>query len=38
MFDYFVVNHEGKIDQAVDEIAAMITAEKSRVKPRRVTL
>ena len=38
MFDYFVVNHEGKIDQAVDEIAAIITAEKSRVRPRRIEL
>ena len=38
MFDYFVVNHEDKIDQAVDEIAAIITAEKSRVRPRRIEL
>ena len=38
MFDYFVVNHEGKIDQAVAEISAIITAEKSRVHPRRVEL
>jgi guanylate kinase len=38
MFDYFVVNHEGKIDQAVAEISAIITAEKLRVQPRRVEL
>jgi guanylate kinase len=38
MFDYFVVNHDGKIDQAVAEIAAIIAAEKSRVKPRPVDL
>ena len=37
-FDYFVVNHEGKIDQAVSEISAIIATEKSRVKPRRVDL
>ena len=37
-FDYFVVNNEGKIDQAVAEISAIITAEKSRVQPRRIEL
>ena len=38
LFDYFVVNYEGKIDQAVAEISAIIVAEKSRVVPRRVCL
>ena len=38
MFDYFVVNHEDKIDQAVAEIAAVIAAEKARVHPRTVNL
>jgi guanylate kinase len=38
MFDYFVINHEGKIDQAVSEISAIIAAEKSRVQPRHVEL
>jgi guanylate kinase len=38
MFDYFVINHEGRIDQAVEEIAAIITAEKSRVHPRHIIL
>jgi guanylate kinase len=34
MFDYFVINQEGKIDQAVNEISAIIGAEKARVHPR----
>ena len=38
MFDYFVVNHEDQIDQAVAEISAIITAEKARVHPRRIEL
>ncbi|AKG52923.1 guanylate kinase [Dehalogenimonas sp. WBC-2] len=38
MFDYFVVNHEDKIDQAVSEISAVITAEKSRTIPRCIIL
>jgi guanylate kinase len=38
LFDYFVVNHKGKIEQAVSEISAVITAEKSRVQPRRIEL
>jgi guanylate kinase len=33
MFDYAVVNRQGEIDQAVNEIAAIITAEKCRVFP-----
>jgi guanylate kinase len=33
MFDYAVVNRQGEIDQAVNEIAAIITAEKRRVLP-----
>ncbi|APV43445.1 guanylate kinase [Dehalogenimonas formicexedens] len=37
-FDYFVVNHDGKIDQAVSEISAILAAEKSKVHPRRVNL
>ncbi|WP_226846788.1 guanylate kinase [Dehalogenimonas etheniformans] len=37
-FDYFVVNHDGKIDQAVSEISAIIAAEKSKVHPRRIDL
>jgi guanylate kinase len=38
MFDYVVVNHWDKIDQAVAEIEAIITAEKRRVNPREITL
>jgi guanylate kinase len=29
-FDYVVVNHEGRLDQTIDRITAIITAEKSR--------
>jgi guanylate kinase len=34
MFDYVVMNHEDRVDVAVDQIQAIITAEKCRVKPR----
>ncbi|XUX00493.1 MAG: guanylate kinase [Dehalogenimonas sp.] len=37
-FDYFVVNHDGKLDQAVSEISAIIAAEKSKVHPRQIDL
>jgi len=33
IFEYAVVNRQGEIDQAVNEIAAIITAEKCRVFP-----
>jgi guanylate kinase len=33
-FDYAVVNADGQIEKVVDEIAAIITAEKLRTKPR----
>ncbi len=36
IFDYVVVNHEGRIDAAVDQIRAIITAEKCRVSPHAV--
>lgn len=38
LFDYVVVNKRGKIDQAVSEIKAIITAEKCRVSPRKIAL
>ncbi len=38
LFDYAVVNKQGKIDQAVSEIKAIITAEKCRVSPREIAL
>ena len=37
-FDYFVINREGELDRAASEIRAIITAEKSRVVPRRVEI
>ncbi|MDD5288743.1 MAG: guanylate kinase [Dehalococcoidales bacterium] len=38
MFDYVVINHSDRIGLAVDEIKAIITAEKCRVKSRDITL
>ena len=38
LFDYIVVNKPGEIDQTVSQLQAIVTAEKCRVKPRRVTL
>ncbi|MEW6567311.1 MAG: guanylate kinase [Chloroflexota bacterium] len=38
LFDYVVVNADGQLDQAVDTIQAIITAEHQRVHPRRVNL
>lgn len=37
-YDYVVVNHDGRLDQAVDAIRAIITAERLRVHPRRAEL
>lgn len=37
-FDYVVVNREDQLDEAVSQIRAIITAEKQRVFPRRVSL
>ena len=37
-FDYVVFNHRDQIESAVNEIKAIITAEKCRVKPREITL
>lgn len=34
MFDYVVVNREGKVDRAIDDIMAIIKAEKCRAKQR----
>ena len=33
-FDYYVVNETGKIDRAIDQVSAIITAEKCRICPR----
>jgi guanylate kinase len=37
-FDYVVVNRDNKLDDTVDRIMAIITAEKCRVKPRKIKL
>lgn len=37
-FDYIVVNHKDDLDTAIGEIKAIVTAEKCRVKPRKVSL
>jgi guanylate kinase len=38
MFDYVAINEHGQIDRVVDEIRAIITAEKMRVCPREYNL
>ncbi len=37
-FDYVVVNRDGELDRAVDDVAAIIQAEHCRTKPRVVRL
>jgi len=37
-FDYVVINRDGALDEAVKTIAAIITAEKCRVKQRRIEI
>jgi guanylate kinase len=34
IFDYVVINHEDQLDSAVEQIKAVVTAEKCRVNPR----
>ena len=38
IFDYIVVNREGKIEQTIADIRAIIAAEKCRVAPREIKL
>jgi len=38
LFDYIVFNRQGELDIAVEEIEAIIVAEKCRVKPREISL
>ena len=38
LFDYVVVNREDELDEAVDDIEAIIQAEHCRVKHKKVTL
>ena len=37
-YDYVIVNHRDRLDQAVADLKAIITAERLRVCPRTVTL
>jgi len=37
-FDYIVVNAEGQLEQTVETIQSIITAEHQRVHPRQVNL
>jgi guanylate kinase len=37
-FDYLVVNEDGKLHQTVEQVKAIVTAERARVRPRRVVL
>jgi guanylate kinase len=38
LFDYYVVNAENRLDEAVDTIIAIIHAEHHRIEPRQVSL
>jgi guanylate kinase len=37
-FDYVVVNRDGALDRAVDDVLAIVRAEHCRIKPREVSL
>ena len=37
-YDYLVINREGMLDEAVYQIKCIVTAEKCRVKPRKIDL
>ncbi len=37
-FDYLVINRDGRLDEAVDKIWAIIQSEHCRVHPRKITL
>jgi guanylate kinase len=37
-FDYVIVNADGRLDEAVDTVVAIIQAEHHRVNPRKVSL
>ena len=32
-FDYLVINHQGRLDEAVGQVEAILTAERCRVRP-----
>ncbi len=38
LFDHVLTSHQGKLDEVISQIQAIVTAEKSRVKPRAVEL
>ena len=38
LFDYIVLNRQDELDRAAADIAAIITAEKCRVTPRKISL
>ncbi|HWQ46171.1 MAG TPA: guanylate kinase [Longilinea sp.] len=38
MFDYVIVNRDGHLKEAADTIQSILTAEHSRVQPRRICL
>lgn len=38
MFDYVVVNHRNRLDEAIDKIVAIVAAEHCRVRPRTIRL
>jgi guanylate kinase len=38
LFDYLVINRQGEMERAVEDIKAIIIAEKCRVKPREISL
>lgn len=38
LFDYYVINEDQRLDNTVDNILAIITAEHHRTEPRQVTL
>jgi len=37
-FDYVVINHESELDETVDQVLHIISAEHCRVQQRHVTL
>ena len=37
-YDYRVVNQEGQLERAVDDVAAIVAAERLRTRPRRVVI
>jgi hypothetical protein len=38
LFDHVLTSYQGKLDEVISQIQAIITAEKSRGKPRIVEL